>query len=52
MLDVVVRHAAALGLLVDLVICRVGIARDDVPGVKETRQEAQTAEGDVDERVA
>ena len=51
LLDIVVCHAAALGFLVELLVRRVGVFGDDVPGVDETREEAQTAESDVDERV-
>lgn len=51
LLDVVVCHTATFGFLVDLLIRGVGVARNDVPGVEETREEAQAAEGDVDERV-
>lgn len=51
MLDIVVCHAAAIGFLVDLLVCWVGIFGDDVPGVDETGEEAQAAESDVDEGV-
>lgn len=30
----------------------VGILKDDVPGVEKTREETETAEGDVDQRVS
>lgn len=51
LLDIIVCHTAALGFLVDLLVRRVGVLRDDVPGVDETGEETQTAEGDVDEGV-
>lgn len=51
LLDIVVCHTPALRFLVDLLVRRVGVFGDDVPGVDETGEEAQTAEGDVDERV-
>jgi hypothetical protein len=51
LLDIVVCHTAALGFLSELVVRRVRVARDDVPGVNQTRQETQAAKGDVDERV-
>ena len=37
LLDIVVCHTASLGLLGELVVRRVRVARDDVPGVEETR---------------
>ena len=49
MLDIVICHTATLWFLFELLIGGVGIARDDVPGVEETGEEAQAAEGDVDE---
>jgi hypothetical protein len=51
LLDIVVCDAATFGFLFDLLVCRVGILGDDVPGVDETGEEAQAAESDVDERV-
>jgi hypothetical protein len=51
LLDIVVCHTTALGLLFDLLVCRIGVTRDDVPGVDETREEAEAAKSDVDERV-
>lgn len=51
LLDIVVCHTAALGFLGELVVRRVGIARDDVPSVDEAGQDTQAAEGDVDQRV-
>jgi len=51
LLDIVVCHTAALGFLVDLLVRRVGVFGNDVPGVNETGEEAQAAESDVDERV-
>jgi hypothetical protein len=51
LLDIVVCHTTALGLLFDLLVCRIGVTGDDVPGVDETREEAEAAKSDVDERV-
>jgi hypothetical protein len=51
LLNIVVCHTTTLGFLFDLLVCRIGVAGDDVPGVDETREEAQAAESDVDERV-
>jgi hypothetical protein len=34
-----------------LVLVRVGVLQDDVPGVEEAGQEAETAEGEVNEGV-
>jgi hypothetical protein len=48
LLNIVVCHTAAIGFLVDLLVCRVGVFSDDVPGVDETGEEA---ESDVDEGV-
>ena len=33
-------------------IIRIGILEDDVPGVEKTGEETETAQGDVNERVA
>jgi hypothetical protein len=51
LLNIVVCHTTTLGFLFDLLVCRIGVTGDDVPGVDETREEAQAAESDVDERV-
>jgi hypothetical protein len=51
LLDIIVCHTTTLGFLFDLLVCRIGVTGDDVPGVDETREEAQAAESDVDERV-
>lgn len=49
-LHVIICHAPALLVLLrHLVVRRIRVERDDVPGVQETGQETQTAEGDVDE---
>jgi hypothetical protein len=52
--DVVVCDGAvgrALAVLCLLVFVWVWVFKNDVPGVEEARQEAETAERDVDERV-
>lgn len=51
LLDIVVCDAATFGLLFDLLVRRVGVLGDYVPGVNETGEEAQTTESDVDERI-
>jgi hypothetical protein len=51
LLDIVVCDTATFGLLFDLLVCRVGVLGDYVPGVDETGEEAQAAESDVDQRV-
>jgi hypothetical protein len=51
LLNIVVCDTTTLGFLFDLLVRRVGVLGDDVPGVDETRKEAQTTKSDVDERV-
>lgn len=51
LLDIVVCDTATFGLLFDLLVCRVGVLGDYVPGVDETGEEAQATESDVDQRV-
>ena len=51
-IDVVVRHATILGiLLADLFVCRIWVLQDNVPSVQKTGQHAETAQGEVDQRV-
>jgi hypothetical protein len=51
LLDIVICDTATFRFLFDLLVCRVGVLGDDVPGVDETGEEAQAAESDVDERI-
>lgn len=39
------------GLVVGVIVVRLGVFEDDVPGVEETGDVAQTAEGEVDDGV-
>lgn len=51
LLNVVVGHAATLGVLREFFVCGVGVGGDDVPGVNQTRKIAKAAKADIDERV-
>ena len=52
-LDVDVRHASTLAVLRNglVLVGRLGILRDDVPGVEKTGDVTEDAEEDVDEGV-
>jgi hypothetical protein len=43
--------SSALAIMEAFVLVRIGVFEDDVPGVNQAGQEAETAECDVDERV-